>query len=72
MIANKKAQGLGGLLRVIVLGILFLAFFPFMSLTIDEAAAQHTGSVSWLIYAITFVVAYIFLKFAWNLGADTE
>ena len=72
MITNKKAQGLGGLLKVVVLGILFLSFFPFMSLAIDEAASVHTGSVSWLIYAITFVVAYLFLKFAWNLGADAE
>ena len=72
MIQSKKAQGLGGFLKVIVMGIMFLAFFPFMSIAIDEASSQHTGAVSWLIAAISFVAVYLFLKFAFNLGADTE
>ena len=72
MIKSKKAQGLGGLLKVVVFGILFLAFFPFMSIAFQEAASQHTGATSWLISAIIFVAVYLFLKFAYNLGADAE
>ena len=67
---NKKAQGLEGFLKVIVVGIIFLAFFPFLSLSLEEASNQHSGSVSWLIAAILFVIVYIFLKFAFNLGED--
>jgi len=68
---NKKAQGIGGLLRVIVLGILFLAFFPVFEGLLEAAAGVHTGTIAWAIYSIVFFVLYFFLRFAFNLGADS-
>lgn len=71
MIHNKKAQGIGGLLKVVIIGIMFLAFFPFLSVSIGEAANVHTGLVSFLISAVLIVVVYLFISFAFNLGADS-
>jgi hypothetical protein len=67
---NKKAQGLGGLITVLVLGIIFFAFFPFFFSVFTEVASLHTPVLGGLIILCIFIVVYFFIRFAFNLGAD--
>lgn len=69
---NKKAQGLGGFLKVVVIGLVFLSTFPFLYEAINEASSQQSGLTSTLIFGILFVVLWLFLRFAWTLGEDSE
>ena len=67
---SKKGQGLGGMLKVIVVGIFFLSTFAFFSESFSLASDSHTGAVKWLIAAIPFIIGWFFLNFAFKLGGD--
>ena len=68
MKVNKKGQGLGGLLTVIIVGFVFFSFFPFFYEVFKSVAALHSPVLAALIILVPFLVIYFFASFAFNLG----
>ena len=67
---NKKGQGLGGLITVIVVGLVFFAFFPFFLLVFQDVADMHSVVLKGMILLVPFMVVYFFGSWAFGLGAN--
>lgn len=67
---NKKAQGFGGLITVIVIGIVFFAFFPFLQAVLSDISSTFGGVIGGMITLCIFLPVYFMARFAFNLGAE--
>ena len=69
---NKKAQGLGGLIKVFVVGILFMACFPFVYSIFSAISDQfqYSPAIATLVMIAIPLLIWFVLKYAYNLGAE--
>ena len=66
---NKKGQGLGGLLMVLVVGLFFLSTFPLLQGVMEAIISDNNGVIAGMLYLVIFLPVFFFAKFAYNLGA---
>lgn len=67
---NKKGQGIGNLILLIVTVIFFFAVFPFWNGMFKAAADIHTGILADVINFIPFIILIIVLIKVVNLDAS--